>query len=260
MQLVITLDGLEKPAQINALYAAIGALYGHASLTAPASTAPTLSVPASAAAEVKHGGELSDADALQMAAGLLGGAAPLESAGSPAAAAPSPTAPAVPPATSAPTASVPPSGSLDSRGFPWDERIHSGNRKTNADGTWAKRRGVQKIVTSKVENEYRAQGFGVAGAAPAPAPAAVTPPPSAVTPPPAAAVTPPPPVAAPPAPAADPQAFVNLVNHLGTLLSGGELTQAQVAQAVQAMGLVNLPELQKCPERIPELKTLLGIA
>ena len=35
---------------------------------------------------------------------------------------------------------------LDADGLPWDDQIHSSNRKQNADGRWQRRRGVQDSV------------------------------------------------------------------------------------------------------------------
>lgn len=57
--------------------------------------------------------------------------------------------PAQQPAHHTPTAAAP--GSVDSKGFPWDERIHSSNKKTNGDGTWVKRRNVPDNVRASVE-------------------------------------------------------------------------------------------------------------
>ena len=46
---------------------------------------------------------------------------------------------------------------FDSSGLPWDERIHSANRGTNANGTWRKRRGVSDGLIAGVEVELRAR-------------------------------------------------------------------------------------------------------
>src|ERR1043165_8322493 len=35
---------------------------------------------------------------------------------------------------------------VDSRGLPWDERIHAGTKATNADGSWRNKRGVDKAL------------------------------------------------------------------------------------------------------------------
>lgn len=45
----------------------------------------------------------------------------------------------------------------DSRGLPWDERIHSGNKEKGKDGVWRRRRGVSPEVEAQVEAELRGQ-------------------------------------------------------------------------------------------------------
>lgn len=77
-------------------------------------------------------------------------------------------APAAPP-----TASPAPAGSgeRDSKGMPWDGRIHSSTKAKVADGTWRYKRGVGDAHIALVEAELRG-----AAAAPVPAPVhAVTP-------------------------------------------------------------------------------------
>lgn len=48
-------------------------------------------------------------------------------------------------------------GQVDSAGFPWDERIHSGAKTTKADGTWTYKKGASSLVPA-VEAELRAKG------------------------------------------------------------------------------------------------------
>lgn len=43
--------------------------------------------------------------------------------------------------------------SLDSAGMPWDERIHSGSKSVNADGTWRYKRGGDLAERDRVEKE-----------------------------------------------------------------------------------------------------------
>jgi len=43
----------------------------------------------------------------------------------------------------------------DASGLKWDERIHAGNRATNGDGTWRKKRGVEPELVLQVEAELR---------------------------------------------------------------------------------------------------------
>ncbi len=42
---------------------------------------------------------------------------------------------------------------VDSRGLPWDARIHSSNREKGKDGVWRRRRGVSEEVEKQVEAE-----------------------------------------------------------------------------------------------------------
>lgn len=57
---------------------------------------------------------------------------------------------------------------LDSDGLPWDERIHSSNKKLNAKKQWWGRRGVDAALKAKVEGELRAAlaAGGAASSAP----------------------------------------------------------------------------------------------
>ena len=75
-----------------------------------------------------------------------------------------------------------PAVELDKNGIPWDERIHAGTKRKNADGTWSLKKGVDKELAAQIIAEYQSAGGGVeAPAAPSKpsAPAA----PSAPTPP-----------------------------------------------------------------------------
>lgn len=44
-------------------------------------------------------------------------------------------------------------GERDSAGLPWDERIHSGSKKKNADGKWKLRKNVDENLVKQVEAE-----------------------------------------------------------------------------------------------------------
>jgi len=46
-------------------------------------------------------------------------------------------------------------GQVDAEGLPWDERIHSSNKKKTAKGVWVARRGVDDITRISVVNELR---------------------------------------------------------------------------------------------------------
>ena len=99
-------------------------------------------------------------DAPSPAAADLFGTAPVAPpAGEPSASiVPPPPVPSAPPAA-APSANVLPvipAGDVDKHGLPWDDRIHSGTRVKNADGSWRQRRGVDAELVKTVENELRA--------------------------------------------------------------------------------------------------------
>lgn len=42
----------------------------------------------------------------------------------------------------------------DSAGFPWDERIHSGAKSVNKDGTWKLKRGVDKATVDEIRASF----------------------------------------------------------------------------------------------------------
>lgn len=44
---------------------------------------------------------------------------------------------------------------VDSKGMPWDKRIHASSKATVADGTWRMRRGVDKAIIDVVEAELK---------------------------------------------------------------------------------------------------------
>jgi len=46
---------------------------------------------------------------------------------------------------------------IDTNGLPWDERIHSSNRKMTKDGVWQKRRGVTDAEVQKVTAELQGE-------------------------------------------------------------------------------------------------------
>jgi hypothetical protein len=62
---------------------------------------------------------------------------------------------------------------FDSAGIPWDERIHSGTKGTNADGTWKRRRNTPDAKFNAVMEELKARGVAPTTTPPPAAPAAV---------------------------------------------------------------------------------------
>jgi hypothetical protein len=146
------------------------------------------------------------------------------SAPSPAAAVPSTSAPAAPPVSSA---------DLDKNGLPWDERIHASSRAKIADGSWRMKRGVQQHVVDEVEAQLRGQTHGSA-ALDADALKLV-----ATGGDPGPSMPPAPP--GPPAPPAAPVAgagltFGQLAKRVGAKITLGELTAADLATKMAALG------------------------
>jgi hypothetical protein len=170
-----------------------------------------------------------------------------------------PLPPVVPPVPSAVVPSVPaapssPAGvDTDSAGFPWDERIHAGTKAKIADGTWRQKRGVDPAIVASVEAELRA----IMGA-----PAAAVTPPRVPTPP--VAIVPPVPVAndpldvpappvtiAPPQVSQDPATFPAFVQWVMGYHARKEITQSEINEVIQLLGLPGMPALSMRPDLIP---------
>ncbi|MFM6929437.1 MAG: hypothetical protein ACKOX6_13295 [Bdellovibrio sp.] len=140
---------------------------------------------------------------------------------------------------------------VDSRGLPWDARIHANTKATNKDGSWRIKRGTEPSLVTQVEQELIAKIKSGHVPVAAPAPTAFVPPPPAPTvpvniptfqaPPPVAAVAP---VQATPAqdysnvqvpqgvrPAYTLSAFKNnLTVLLASLIDQGKIDQAYIKQ------------------------------
>lgn len=57
---------------------------------------------------------------------------------------------------------------LDKNGIPWDERIHAGTKRKNADGTWSLKKGVDKELAAQIIAEYQSAAPSVPAAPTAP--------------------------------------------------------------------------------------------
>lgn len=192
-------------------------------------------------------------------------------------AATAPTAAPVPPTPPAPPAPGSAGPQVDSRGLPWDGRIHASTKAFLKDGTWRQKRDTDPALVTQVEAELR-QVMGLpapATAAVPPAPvvnsvfaagaaAAGLPPPVLVPPAPApVAAVPPAPPAANPAPAGDPATFADLMLWL-TPHMPHKLTPEQLNGTLSANGLPGLPGLMHRPDLVPvivaQIKPMLGLA
>lgn len=205
---------------------------------------------------------------------------------------PSPAAIAAPP-TASPVGVV----EYDSKGMPWDGRIHASSKNKVADGTWRYKRGCDEAVIAQIEAELRAtmgapavaaggatQVQAAGGTAPAfgphpffdgtaavpPVPAAVpaapavvpVAPPPVVTPPPAASVAVPVAAAAGVEPAATPAAgltYESLIAALPARITSGELTATQLQEACEKFGVASIGSLAARPDLVPIIAATLGI-
>lgn len=161
------------------------------------------------------------------------GPTPVSVVSPPASAAPTVVAPEPPPAD---TTSPVPSAGFDSAGLPWDERIHSGSKALNADGTWRAKRGLNDpAFKARVEVELRARSAAVPP--PLPRVDATVPTPPELPLPPAAPAEP---VAPPPVPVAAPHVwtFESLLNRVvvNKLVGTPQLTEAMALVGATAFG------------------------
>lgn len=170
-----------------------------------------------------------------------------------------------PPGAATPLLPLPANAStaeLDSTGLPWDERIHSGGKKLNNDGSWKKRKGIQESTFNTIAAQIRAT-LPVSAVPPA----TVVPPPPAATPDAATAfqqAVPPPSSAPPPPPAATTgNPFVGLLQKITGRIQAGSLTQAKVAECCKTLGIVDaegngsLPLAAQRPEMLDTLTALI---
>jgi hypothetical protein len=166
----------------------------------------------------------------------------------PAAAPPTPVAPVVSAGIPA-AAPVPPGpavvAELDSRGYPWDGRIHASNRAKKIDGSWKNKRGVDSnlVVACEAQNK---PGNAPSNAAPTPtaiaasatvipvaqSPAAAPPVPTAPPPPPSTVGS-----AAPAAVAPAAIDFRGLMQKIQAGTAAGKLSTDQVNAALAGVGL-----------------------
>lgn len=111
-----------------------------------------------------------------------------------------------------------PTNTLDKRGYPWDPRIHSGNKAINqTDGNWRQKRGVSPELVTQVETE-------IAALIAIPAPGTVPRPP----PVPGAGMPPPPPVDTDPT-------FANAIADLSAWMAAKRITNDDITAAIQAV-------------------------
>lgn len=142
--------------------------------------------------------------------------------------------------------------SLDKNGFPWDERIHTGSRAINANGTWKLKRGVDKALVTSVEAELK-QLMSVSAPA-EPTPPTVEEPAST----PIAPLQPPPPPPAPPAPVVgDP--YIALISRASELIGAKVIAMDQVKGIIEQAGGVSLALMKNRPDLIPQVLSAINM-
>lgn len=219
------------------------------------------------------------------AAAIFGGAQPAAplAPSIPQAVTPSINAP-LPPANTAPTTpthgaassgAVASSVDLDSKGLPWDERIHAGSKAKVKDGSWRMKKELNPAHVAAVEAELRGRMSGnpvaptastpplvaLAGAnsptitaslpaAPAIDPAAVFGGAGAAVAPPAVTAAP---AIAPPAtaPASEPTTFEQLMPRITAAVTAGLMPATAVGAACASQGLASVVMLQQSPQFVP---------
>lgn len=162
---------------------------------------------------------------------------------------------------------------LDSRGLPWDRRIHSATKNKCKTGEWKNIKGVDKDMLAQVENELRIAMSGSAtvtvNAPPAPpveqtviptVPQPIMPVvpvapvvPQAATPPvpPVVPATPPVPPVVPATPAGCPSTFPEFLQVVTGKCTARVLSYDEVTQTCQKHGLAGIPLLGARPDLIP---------
>lgn len=162
---------------------------------------------------------------------------------------PVPTAPGtVAPTASAAAPTIPASGvELDSKGLPWDERIHAGTKSKLKSGEWKAKKQVDPALVASVEAELRAR-------------VAATPAPVAAVQDAAAVFAAAPGVPAAPAPfvppaapsvSADPTTFEQLMPRITAAVTAGIIAPTAVGAACAAHGVASVVTLQTNPQFVP---------
>lgn len=139
--------------------------------------------------------------------------------------------------------------SLDSAGMPWDERIHSGSKSVNADGTWRYKRGGDLAERERIEAELKGTRIaGLQGGSGDFDPSDIPPPPveDDVPPPPADEDDVPPPPVEPEAP----EVNSGMVFRAITAGQKGSLTQEAIMASLQAVGLTSTIDILKADQSV----------
>lgn len=154
----------------------------------------------------------------------------------------------------------------DSRGLPWHADIHAGSKALNADGTWRTKRGVDKALVERIEQELRqtfdvpvghvavrdedgrATGETVAAPPSPPAPPVPTAPLAVES----VTVAPTPPATSTPI-----SPFVALMKRVTTAQGSGKLTPARVQELLVSIDKKRIMDLRTDDEALATFSVLL---
>jgi hypothetical protein len=145
---------------------------------------------------------------------------------------------------------------LDSKGLPWDGRIHASTKTRNkGDDTWRQKRDLDPAILVSVEAELKAGQLARAPTSGPLPPVAVLPPAPPVVPAPPPADAPvaaasPAPVSAPTSPPAG-ETFGQLMARLAPLTMGNPANAAKLNESLQAFGLQSLASLANRADLLP---------
>lgn len=145
---------------------------------------------------------------------------------------------------------------LDSRGFPWDERIHAATKALNADKSWRYKRNVDKDLIPTVETELK--GLQALAAPIVPKPPVVPAPPTvtAAPTPPAPPITPAAPPAAPAAPTAEGE-FIRLMRKITAAQGANKVTKDATLSMLSDAGIQGLMAMKNgTPEQLAMFEAL----
>lgn len=130
---------------------------------------------------------------------------------------------------------------LDSKGIPWDSRIHAKNKSMTTQGEWKLGRHLDPSFVRKVKTELRSK--------------ALVPKTVKKTQKPVIGVPPPPPIAVPKPPAFvdETQGFVKLINRVTEAQKTGAITKQQIADTLRVF---NMPSLAMVSTRMDLLPSI----
>lgn len=162
-----------------------------------------------------------------------------------------------PPVQASPIAAVPPAPGaleLDSKGLPWDARIHASTKARNKDNSWKMKRGVADVTVTQIESELRhlmaipSPQHALIAAQPPMAASSVK---TTVASP--AAVIPSPPPAPIQVTAQMQSDYVAFIGTTSIAIQTGKLTEQELLQCLASVGISSLPLLGTRLDLLPSL-------